>query len=84
MKDPTREEIIAAIPSCYKSEDGFEIEVEVALYWFATHYHNGQWSNLYKVLSSSQYSPGINQTSISGEGDFAEELLAVMIDTFKD
>ena len=29
-----------------------------AIYWFASHEHSGQWSNLYSALSTSEYRPG--------------------------
>jgi len=29
-----------------------------AIYWFASDYHGGQWSNLYETLSASEYRPG--------------------------
>jgi len=31
---------------------------EIAIYWFANHYHGGQWSELYSILSTSPYRPG--------------------------
>ena len=32
--------------------------VECAIYWFASHYHGGQTTNLYSALSTSEYHPG--------------------------
>lgn len=41
----------------YHSEcDAFD--VEGAMYWFACHWHGGQWSNLYSALSTSEFRPG--------------------------
>lgn len=37
-----------------------------AIYWFAAHYHNGQRSNLYSVLSTSPYTPGPIERGPSG------------------
>lgn len=57
-KDPTREELEAALDGL---QDKFELDrfdVEEAIYWFAADYHSGQGSNLYSVLSSSPFRPG--------------------------
>lgn len=56
--DPTRDEILSAIPQIYKGEDGFADSFEVALYYLASHYHGGQGSYLYGILSTSPYTPG--------------------------
>lgn len=32
--------------------------VACALYWYATDYHNGQWSDLYAITSTLDYRPG--------------------------
>lgn len=39
------------------SED-IDDSAEIAIYWFANHYHGGQWSELYSILSTSPYRPG--------------------------
>lgn len=71
IQDPTHEEMINYLISQYGEEA--RDEAEVAIYWFADHYHGGQSSNLYSVLSTSVYSPGPNST-IEKEGEFAEML----------
>jgi len=56
-QDPDRQELLDYIRSVYGDEpDAFDIEE--AIYWFAANYHGGQWSNLYSVLSTSEFSPG--------------------------
>ena len=60
MKDPTREELLEAIApelACLGSE-AEQFDIEEAIYWIASDYHNGQWSNLYSLLSNSAYHPG--------------------------
>ncbi len=59
-KDPTREEMMQFLQQAFGGygEEGFQDSAEVAMYWFANHYHGGQWSNLYSVLSTSPFSPG--------------------------
>jgi hypothetical protein len=37
--------------------DADEFDVEGAIYWFASDWHTGQWSNLYSALSTSAYCP---------------------------
>jgi hypothetical protein len=56
MTDPTREELIAFLTP-WVTDDDFD-ELEIAIYWFANHWHDGQSSNLYSVLCTSPYEPG--------------------------
>ena len=35
-----------------------EEEAEIAIYWYSASYHDGQWSPLYSILSTSPYKPG--------------------------
>ena len=59
-----------------------------ALYWFAANYHEGQWSDLYRVLSLSPYRPGMAEcapepdtiaedlyVALTGWGDIERERL---------
>lgn len=61
-KDPTKEEMVQFLRKEFGGmgvdEQSFEFDMEGAIYWFASHYHGGQWSNLYSALSTSQFSPG--------------------------
>ena len=82
MNNPTKEELLESIPQIYKDEEGFDTEVEVALYWFATHYHSGKFSHLYSILSTSEYTPGHGQMSIEGEGFLAEEIYHHFVERF--
>ena len=61
--DPTRRELVRAILrefGTYRQDDpdSFRFDLEAAIYWFAARWHSGQWSNLYSVLSMSEYRPG--------------------------
>lgn len=58
IKDPSKEEMITFLKKSYGSEPEFLDTAEIAMYWFANHYHGGQWSNLYSVLSTSRFRPG--------------------------
>src|SRR5688572_16347993 len=64
LLDPTRDEMLAYLNSQLVEMD--EFDKEGAIYWFANHYHSGQWSNLYSVLSTSQYRPGRMESGPSG------------------
>lgn len=55
MIDPDRDELLEMIEQ--QGEGASDFDIEEAIYWFATHYHGGQGSNLYYVLSNSQYTP---------------------------
>ena len=46
--------------------------IEEAIYWFARQYHSGQWSNLYSVLSTSDFKPSILANEI--EDEIAQEI----------
>ena len=58
VTDPSRDEMIEYLRSQFGNEEGFEYDAEEALYWFANLNHGGQSSNLYSVLSTSQFQPG--------------------------
>ena len=69
IPDPTKEEMMEFLQTQSCGEDGWEDDAEVAIYWFASEYHSGQWSNLYSALSTSEYTPGRSMSSIENEGD---------------
>ena len=46
-------------------------DAEVAIYWFASDWHGGQWSDLYSILSTSPYRPGPFGT-LESEGEQVE------------
>ena len=43
-------------------EEPEEMDIEAAIYYFASHYHDGQGSDLYAILSASDYIPGAMET----------------------
>ena len=56
--DPTLDEMLATLdasPFAYESD---EFDRAESIYWFANDHHGGQASNLYSVLSTSDYRPG--------------------------
>ena len=58
IQDPDRDEMMEFLKQRYGNEEGFEYDAEEAMYWFANWNHGGQASNLYSVLSTSQFRPG--------------------------
>jgi len=58
MQDPTADNMRAMLREIYSPHEADDFDIEAAIYWFASHYHGGQWSNLYSALSTSQYRPG--------------------------
>ena len=62
--DPTRAEMLRELISAFRrrrdgrTDDSWKFDIEAAIYWFANHWHGGQWSNLYSALSTSPYRPG--------------------------
>jgi len=72
MCDPTREEMTEFLATQTCGEDMSD-EIEVAIYWFAMYWHGGQSSNLYSVLSTSPYHPGMNGR-LEGESDTVQDM----------
>ncbi len=86
MKDPTREEMLEAAKILKNLiGDGFEFDFEVAVYWFSNDWHGGQFSNLYCVLSTSEYRPGRMETGIGHpDNESAEIIYNHLFETFKE
>jgi hypothetical protein len=62
-----KNEMIKSIKDHFKGladveSDDFKFDVEAAIYYFSEQYHEGQWSNLYSILSQSEYNPGRLET----------------------
>ena len=52
--------------------DGGEEDIEAAIYWFASHNHTGQNSELYSILSTSEFKPKMYSS------DYEEEIVIDM------
>jgi hypothetical protein len=57
MFDPTYNELRDALDRTDAGNEADEFDKAEAIYWFAHDYHGGQWSNLYAVLSNSEFTP---------------------------
>ena len=65
------------------AEEGFMFSAEVAIYWFAYNYHEGQASDLYSVLSTSPYSPSCLCGGIQDEeDDLANDMYLDLVEEF--
>jgi len=63
--------------------NGFEvIDVEEAIWWYCNHYHNGGYSDLYGVLSISEYKPGL--LSMEPSEGYATEFYNVLIKAYEE
>ena len=79
MQDPNHATMFAFLEQqCAGSED-IRFDIEEAIYWFAHDYHGGQGSNLYSVLSTSEFRPGMNARRPYA---FARELYNQLIQEF--
>jgi len=74
MNDPTRSELLTFLADAYPHITcgetvhpdidscpdgcGCRFDIEEAAYYIAAHCHGGQWSNLYSLLSTSEFRPG--------------------------
>lgn len=65
LTKPLKEQMIEAIDVEFDSFDtetvDFNFSREVAIFYFAMFYHGGQWSELYSILSTSDYNPGAGE-----------------------
>lgn len=76
-----KQRMVAALESHFGGEiDIFDIEA--AIYWFASDYHSGQWSDLYSILSCSEYRPGRMETSACHAGEMVQMAYDVLKDNF--
>ena len=76
-RDPNRATLIEWLGDMPADHDADDFDIEAAIYWFAANWHGGQWSNLYSVLSTSQYHPGALENGVdpdSTAGDLYREL----------
>jgi hypothetical protein len=83
--DPTREELVNFFKGrqgLYGSWDEIEFEAEAAIYWFAHDYHGGQTTNLYSVLSTSEYRPGATMSSAEDEGESVKTMYDDLVNKF--
>lgn len=69
-RDPTKREMILFLGRRWKRLDpeSWRDNAEIAMYWYATDYHSGQWSNLYAASCASYYNPGPYATLESEDG----------------
>ena len=66
-------------------KDANNFDMEIAIYWFANDYHGGQDSELYSVLSTSDFSPGPTHRSIKDEdSSTAEDMYDALKKKFKN
>ena len=50
---------------------------ESAIYWFANYWHSGQFSDLYKIVSQSEYNPSI--LSKNAKDDLKDDYVALQL-----
>jgi hypothetical protein len=62
----------------------FLFDMEAAIYHFATDYHSGQSSELYSILSTSDYRPGMMSRGIESESETVKMLYKSLEEKFKN
>lgn len=80
IQDPDKEEMVQYLRSQYGSEFNDD-DAEVAMYYFASDFHGGQASNLYSVLSTSEYKPGASG-NVESEGELVKMMYDTLVDEF--
>jgi len=58
MKDPTRDEMLEALANYPGIDEADVFDIEQAVYWFCADCHGDQWTNTYRALCASPYTPG--------------------------
>ena len=56
----------------------YTFDMEAAIYWYASDWHDGQWSDLYAILSTSEYVPGILTSGADDVSETCAELYEVL------
>jgi len=59
-----------------------DFDIEAAIYWFAHDFHSGQSSDLYSLLSTSEFRPGPSHRSAEDEGDVAKDMYDELVNEF--
>jgi hypothetical protein len=62
--------------------DDLDFDIEAAIYWLASDYHRGQDSELYSILSTSEFKPGPTHSSVEDEGEIAKEIYDLLVHEF--
>ena len=71
------------LKSQFGDEEEMDNEAEIAIYWFASNWHEGQASELYSILSTSPYHPG-SLTSFDTEDDTVKNMYYMLEDEFAE
>lgn len=79
MKDPTLQDMLAALGN--PADD--DVDAYAAIYWFASDWHGGQSSNLYSVLSTSPYKPGMMERGPASVGEGCVDYYNQLHDAFR-
>ena len=92
--DPTRQEMLHVLieSGLYTAADfdaegnlhdaAVRFDAEAAMYWFAPDWHSGQDSNLYAVLSTSQYKPGASMHGVADESKDVQDCYGLFKQSF--
>ena len=78
-RDPTYDEMATFLSEKYHEE--VHSEIPVAIWFFAAHYHGGQWSNLYAAMEQSGFKPGPTTVLASSSAD---STVILMYDSLAD
>lgn len=76
-----KEEMLAFLTEGFGGDPELDFDKEAAIYWFAADHHGGQSSELYEVLSTSEFSPGICHHNVGDEGNMAWEMYTILEDS---
>jgi hypothetical protein len=59
-------------------------DIEAAIYWFASDWYDGQFSDLYKILSTSDFKPSPLHRSVKDEGEGAKDMYDALVDKYEN
>ena len=62
--------------------EGMDFDIEAAIWWYAYDHHDGMWSPLYSILSTSEYKPGRMEKSVDDAGEIPRMFYDDLVDKF--
>lgn len=75
-------EFIANKFSNLLERETLQTDGEIAIYWFASEYHSGQSSNLYKALCTIDYNPGRMINNVLDENEIVCMIFNFLVEKY--
>ncbi len=76
-----KEDMVNFLKSEFGDEEN-DFDMEAAIYWFANDYHEGQNSELYSILSTSDFSPSPLHNNVEDEDEIVQMMYQALVDNY--